>query len=326
MINEKKGSILYVLEIIKTYSDENHPITYAEIISKLDRIYNISLERKAVARDIETLTEFGYDIVKKGNRGLYLGLRDLEEGELLYLIDAIYSSHSMPTKYAKDLANKLMKNYSQYEQKQFNHLEKIDDDKPDNKQLFYTIELLNEAISKKKKVEFKYNSYGLDKKLSPKEDKIYKVNPYFMVNNHGKYYLVCNYDKYNNLSNYKIDCITDIKIIDESVKKIDTLDGCQNFSIKQYMKEHIYMTHGESVTATLKFSNKKFVNDFIDWFGKNVSIEEKDGELLAKAKVNEEALIFWALQYGKNVEIISPNETREKIKNTLAEILDKYEK
>ena len=56
--------------------------------------------------------------------------------------------------------------------------------KVDNKQLFYTIEVLNEAIEKGLKVEFQYNVYDINKKLKPKKDgKIYKVNPYYMVNN-----------------------------------------------------------------------------------------------------------------------------------------------
>lgn len=325
MINEKKSSILYVLDIIKKYSDEKHYLTYADIIGKLDRDYGITLERKTIARDVDALTDYGYDIHKAGNKGLYLASRDFEQGELLYLIDAIYSSRFMPTNYAKDLVEKLMKNYSMFDQKQLKHLEKIEDSEADNKQLFYTIEILNEAITKKRKVEFKYNAYGLDKKLSPKEDKIYKINPYFMVNNHGKYYLVCNYDKYNDLANYKIDCITDIKILDEKAKKITELDGQENFSMKQYVKEHIYMTHGESVNAELKFANKKFVNDFIEWFGKNVELEETDSGIIAKAKVNEDALIFWSLQYGEHVEILKPAKTREKILSIIKNILDKYE-
>ena len=50
----------------------------------------------------------------------------------------------------------------------------------------------------------------------PKIDR-YKINPYYMVNNHGKYYLVCNYDKYDNLSNYKIENINLEKIYSVAV-------------------------------------------------------------------------------------------------------------
>ncbi|MBQ8451831.1 MAG: WYL domain-containing protein [Clostridia bacterium] len=326
MLNEKKSSILYVLEILKKYSDENHYLKYSDIISKLASNYGIEIERKTVARDIDILEDYGYDIHRHGKLGLYLGARDYESGELLYLLDAIYSSRSMPTKYVRELSEKLMKNYSIYQQKNLKHLEKISNDATiDNKQLFLTIETLNEAINKKKKVEFKYNSFGLDKKLSAKfEDKIYKINPYFMLNNHGKYYLVCNYDKYNDLSNYRIDYISEVKILDESIKGIETLDACKNFSLKNYINEHIYMTHGNSIEVKLKFDSKKFVNDFIDWFGCSVKIEEENDNILASAKVNEDALIYWALQYGEHVEILEPLATKDKYVDILQRIIKKY--
>lgn len=326
MVSEKKGSVLYVLEILKQSSDENHPLTYEEIINKLYNLYGIEIERKTVARDVSILQDFGYDIVKRGNRGLYLGFRDFEEGEILYLIDAIYSSRFMPTTYAKDLANRITKNLSEYKRKKIKHLEKIDDGtRTDNKEIFWTIELLNEAIEQKKKVEFQYGAYGIDKKLKLKGDgKFYKINPYFMVNNRGKYYLVCNNDKYDDISNYKLECISNIKVLNEPIKPISNLPNHDNFSIKNYVKEHIYMVFGNSVNAEVKLSSEDKVNDFIDWFGKDVSFEKTPTGIIASLKVNEESLIFWALQYGKHVEVLKPTQTREKIKDILKTMTEIY--
>lgn len=327
MISEKKGSILYTLEILKSDTDEKHLLTYEMIVDKLYHGYGIEVERKTVARDISILKDFGYDIVKKGNRGLYLGFRDFEEGELLFLIDAIYSSKTMPTKYARDLVERLTKNYSKFKKKKYKYLEKIDDGvRTDNKEIFWTIEILNEAIENKKKVEFQYGAYGIDKKLKLKGDgKFYKINPYFMVNNKGKYYLVCNYDKYDDVSNYKIECISNIKIIDEDIKPINELPGNENFSVKDYVKEHIYMAFGDSVDAEIRLQSEDKVNDFIDWFGKDSDISKTGDCVVAKLKVNEESLIFWALQYGEHVEVLKPLETREKIKKILKDMTQKYD-
>jgi len=49
------------------------------------------------------------------------------------------------------------------------------------------------------------------------------------------------------------------------------------------------------------------------------------GSVYAELKVNEQALIYWALQYGDEVEIVSPLTTREKLKKKLKEIMEKYE-
>ena len=328
MITDKKSSVLYVLEILQQYTDANHQLNYSQIKDKLQSIYDVSLERKTIARDIDILIEKGYDILKRGNYGVCLRSRSLEEGELLYLIDAIYSSKSIPTKYAKDIIEKLTKDCSLYSKKKFKYLEKMDDyNRTDNKQLFLTIEVLNDAIEQGKKVEFQYNAYGINKELKAKEEgKKYIVNPYYMVNNNGKYYLVCNLDKYEDLSNYKIENISNIKILQEDIKPIKSLPQQENFSIKQYMNEHIYMMSGESVVATMKIYNNKRINDIISWFGKNIFIKETDGETFVTIKVNENALIYWAMQYGEYVEIISPIETKNKMIELLKNMLNRYNK
>ena len=326
MANEKKSAVFYILKILQEDSDENHKLTYQAIADKLYSKYGTEIERKTIASCIDLLEDQGYDIIKCGKNGLYLGERDFEEGELLFLIDAIYSSKSMPTKYAKDLVGRLTKSFSRYEKKRFSHLEKIDDGlRADNREIFWTIELLNDAIESGKKVEFQYGAYGIDKKLQLKADgKFYKINPYFMVNNRGKYYLVCNYDNHDGIANNKIECISNVRILDEDTKPIESLEGCENFSIKDYIKEHIYMVSGKVVDASVCIADEKRVNDFIDWFGKDVTFLKQDSKIFANIRVNEEALVYWALQYGEHVEIVTPKETREKIKERIEKMNQKY--
>ena len=328
MNSDKKSSLLYVLKILMRYTDKNHMLTYGDIARKLREEYNSDLDRKTIARNIEVLMDNGYDIVKNGNNGVYLGTRDFEAGELMFLTDAIYSAKSIPTKYAKDLVEKLTRNNSIYDKRRYTHLEKFDDNsRSDNKQLFYTIEQIEEAITNNKKIEFQYGSYSQDKKLKLRKDgKVYKINPYYMVNNHGKYYLVCNYDKYDDISNYKIENIANIRILEEPIKPLRTLPGQANFSIREYMKEHIYMTAGESVMAKLKVANEDKINDIVDWFGSDISIQKVTDELFVNLRVNEDALIYWAMQYGESVEIVSPTNTRNKIRALLNSMLEKYNK
>ena len=325
-MSERKNSVLNVLEILRKYSDETHPLTYSQIIEKLNSNYDIEVERKTVARDIDILLSNNFDIVKCGNKGLYLSERKFTDGELLFLIDAIYSSRSIPVKDAKNLVEKLMDDYSIYEKRKFTHLEKIDVGKiVNNKQIFYTIELLNDAIEQGKKVEFQYNVFDIDKKLKPKKDgKVYKVNPYFLVNNHGKYYLVCNYDKYDNLGNYKIECISNIKILNEDIKPLKSLPGQEKFSINKYMEEHIYMLAGKSVKTTIKIENEDRINDIVSWFGDKIHLYKLNNEIFADFTVNEDSLVYWAMQYGQTVEVLEPEETREKIKILLRDMIKKY--
>ena len=51
----------------------------------------------------------------------------------------------------------------------------------------------------------------------------YVINPYHMAAREGKYYLICNYNKYDDVTNYRIDRICDIEILDEATKPFESL-------------------------------------------------------------------------------------------------------
>ena len=78
--------------------------------------------------------------------------------------------------------------------------------------------------------------------------------------------------------------------------------------------------------AKLKVANEDKINDIVDWFGSDISIQKVKDELFVNLRVNEDALIYWAMQYGESVEIVSPTNTRNKIRALLNSMLEKYNK
>lgn len=325
--SDKKIVLLYVLDILKDYTDDKHLMTYSDIVSKLEILYGIRPNVKSIARNIETLTEYGYKIEKVRNNGCYLAERDFDDSEVMFLVDAVYSSKSIAPNDAKELIKKLTKSCNKFDKRKYKHIYKVEEiSRKRSTQIFKNIEILDDAIEQGKKVSFQYNEYDATKQFLPRmQGRKFVMNPYFLVNNNGKYYLVCNYDKYDNLANYKIECISNLEILPDDVKPLKSLPNCENFNQDDYINEHIYMMTGASVKAVIKLDSIKAINDIIDWFGDKVDIREKNGELFAELKVNEQALIYWAIQYGKNVEVVEPNYTRDKIRYTLYEISKKYE-
>ena len=313
--NNKKLSILYILQVLRDFSDESHLLSQQNIIDKVSNLYGMQLERKSVSANIDALIDFGFDIVKS-SKGCYLAERELEQSEISFLIDALFSSKSITAKQSKDIANKLSKFLSKYNRKKYNYIYKADQiTRSNNKQLFYTIDILNEAIEKKKKVSFNYKRTFLDKdKIEKQENKIYTVNPYFLINNQGKYYLVCNYDYFDSITNYRVERISNIKILDEEVKPVSKLKGIENeFDIAKYANENIYMFNAEAVEATIKINDEYAISYILDWFGENTYIYKKNNEIFADIKANKQALIYWCLQYGENIELTTPISVRKEI-------------
>lgn len=324
MESKKKISILYVLEILKKFSDESHILTQQELINKIYEIYGLKLDRKTISNNIDDLINFGYDITKTA-KGSFLVSREFEEGEIRFLIDAVFSSKVISSKYAQDLTKKISSFLSVYKQNDYAYiLKSCDVSRSQNKQLFYNIEQIGKAINENKKIEFSYLKQAFFNKENVKK---FKVSPYFLVNNHSNYYLVCNYEKYENLANYKLELIKDIKILNEEIKPIEKLlDVGTGFDIAKYVNENIYMHSGKSVSVKLKLQEESAINDCLDWFGDNLQVETIDDCVYVNVKVNENAIIYWALQYGAKVEVVEPISIREKIKTELNNIVKKYNK
>lgn len=327
--NTKKLSILYLLKVLKEYSDENHPLTQEQIAKKIEAMSGIVCERKSVASNINNLIDFGFDIQKVvGKKGVYLAQREFEPSEISFLVDAVFSCKSVGSKQARELAQKLSNTLSVYEQKKYNYVYKTDEvSRTNNKQIFYNIEVIHRAIEDNKQISFIYNKYDIDGNLVPRKQKPYTINPYFMVNSMGNYYLVCNNNYFDKIANFRIEEITDIKILDTDIKPVTELVGYEKgLDIAKYINSNVYMFGDNQIDVKLKIDNEYMVSQVRKWFGKNVKVKEQDGVFYGYLTTSEMSIIYWALQYCENVEIVEPLQTREKIKQMANNLNERYNK
>ena len=58
----KKIIILYILQILRKYTDADHTMTQQQIAEKLRSEYGLEVNRSTVKRNISDLLEAGYDI------------------------------------------------------------------------------------------------------------------------------------------------------------------------------------------------------------------------------------------------------------------------
>lgn len=323
---DKKMAMFYILDILREYSDKEHQLTQQQIIEKLSNIYGIQIERKTISTNIELLTDYGYDIVKD-SKGCYLNEREFDENEIKYLIDAIYSSKSISGSQAKNISKKLYSILSIFEQKDYTYLYKSTEiNRSTNKEIFLNIELINEAIKEKKKISFTYLSYDENGKLSKRRNGYkYVVSPYFLINNFNKYYLIANIEWFDNHANYRVEYMSDIKILDHDIKPYkDVKTLGEKFDITKHINDHIYMFGGEIINAKIEILNNIGITYVMDWFGNNARIYKDNDKLYATIKSDDKALFFWALQYQEHIKVISPEKVVEKIITTLKKSIENY--
>ncbi|MBQ1735144.1 MAG: WYL domain-containing protein [Lachnospiraceae bacterium] len=346
----KKLLIVNILDILRKYSDVNHRLSQKEIADLLQSDYGVTAERKAIRRNILGLMECGYEIeytesvrmVPNPKTGVpeesylwsdfYL-VRDFTDAELRLLIDSLLFSKHIPYSQCKELVEKLERLSSKYFRAHVRHIHTMPDTNPANQQLFYTIEVLDEAISAGKKVSFTYLDYGTDKqpyrrRRSDGSLREYVVSPYQMAAKEGKYYLICNHDRFDNASNYRVERIADIQLLDEPARPFATLEGSdgQRLDLAKYMAEHIYMYAGGNTRVKFRIV-REMIGDVLDIFGPNVRFcDETDSHVCVIADVNERGMLQFAKNYGPDVLILEPKALVEAMREDAKNLLEAYQR
>ena len=346
--NSKKVLLLNILDILRRYTDEDHRLSQKEIVDILRTEYNMMVDRKAVKRNLMNLIDFGYEVEYSESvrmtpdprtgqmeenhilSDFYLS-REFTDGELRLLIDSLLFSKHVPYSQCKELVEKLEGLSNVYFRSRVKHIFRMPEDRADNKQIFLNIELLDEAISKGRKVSFRYTEYGTDKKqhFRIRTDgtvREYIVSPYQMAAKEGKYYLICNYDKYDDISNYRLDRIRELKVLDEPIKPYESLRwaGGRPLDLAEYMKKHVYMYSSDDRRAKLRIV-RPMVSDVIDMFGTDVTFSDEDeGHVTVAVHANEMSVEQFARSFAPDVIVLEPKELADKLAAGLEQTLAIY--
>ena len=306
-------------------TDENHRLSTNEIISALHH-YNIEAERKSIYSDIECLQDFGIDIIceKARSNQYYIGSRDFQLPELKLLVDSVQASKFITHKKSRELIKKLEKLASKHEggalQRQVTVHKRI---KSMNESIYYSVDVIHEAIKNNKKIEFKYYSYDVDKKFKPRRNgAIYSVVPFALSWADEHYYLIGYYDRYDDISNFRVDRMNQVSISEEAAT---ILPAYENFDVIDYTNKIFGMFGGSLERVKIRF-NHDMINLVIDKFGKGIAIYDKDDcrfyVSLDLAITN--TFFSWMVIFGDKAEIISPEFVRNEYKAYLMNICSQY--
>lgn len=301
----QKLKILYLMKILLEQTDETHLLTVNELISKLSN-YGISAERKTIYSDIDSLRQFGLDIImeRSNSCGYFVASRDFELPELKLLIDAVVSSKFITEKKSLELIKKLENLVSQYDasklRRQVHVISRV---KSMNDSIYYNVDALHDAIADDKKVKFVYFDYNIEKKrVYRKDGAFYTVSPASLLWDDENYYLIAHSDDREGLTHYRVDRMSKIKKQNEPRVEI-----VKNFNPAPYSKKVFGMFSGEEEIVKLRMENS-LIGVVIDRFGKDVSMA-KDGEnhFTVTVPVALSSVFYgWIFQFGERCEVLSP--------------------
>lgn len=322
---ENKQTLLFRLyQILFDYSDCDHPLTQQQIIELLQKHYGLEVERKAIGRNISYLREMGFQI-HSDRKGSYLEERLLEPSELRLLIDSVLASRHINAKYSKEIIGKLVKLGGANFKAHVKHIYTVNDwGKSENKELFLNIDIVDEAIEQNRRIIFTYTKLGTDKQAHKTHHHI--VSPYQMILHNQRYYLVAYNEYWKGMRFYRMDNIVGAKIMEDAATPLRSLPGYENgLNYAELANAHPYMFSDEPQKITLR-CDVGLANELSDWFGRDFCVAEKtDDHIIVEVTSSPKAMVYWALQFGDNAEVLAPQSVRDSVKEMLKLILQKYE-
>ena len=323
----QKLKILYVMDYLLKRSDENHPVTVAQLIGELES-HGISAERKSIYDDLESLREYGLDILQTGsgkNSGYYVASHEFELPELKLLVDSVQSSKFITYKKTLSLIKKIEGLTSVYDaqllRRQLYVKNRI---KTMNESIYYNVDELHRGIAENRKIRFHYFEYTVRKERRFRRDGAwYVLSPYALSWDDENYYLVGFDSEAGIIKHFRVDKMADIQVTEEP------RDGEEIYAALDmgvYARKTFGMFTGEETSVRLRFE-KDLVGAVIDRLGRDVMLVP-DGEdhFTVRTDVIVSPQFFaWVLGFGNKAKILEPESVVRKLREHLDQVTALYE-
>ena len=323
----QKLKLYYLIEYFKKYTDEDHTVSVSELIDYLAGL-GITAERKSIYRDIEAITDLGFEIIPVHDKRFtyYLAEREFETAEVRMLVDAVASSRFITKKKSGELIKKLETLTTEYTAKKLNSQVFVANRiKASNESIYYNVDARHNAISENSKINFRYYDWDKNKRKVYRHDgKEYEVSPWALVWNNENYYLIAYASDEQKIRHYRVDSMMSIS---QNGKIREGREAFSDQDTAQYTKKFFGMYDGEMTKVTLNCS-EDITNAVIDMFGSDVKFfPQPDGKTFNVTVELAVSPVFlsWVFMFGGQVRIVSPKKVKDEFLAMTKAVLDKEE-
>ncbi len=325
-VSESQMKILYVMEALLQKTDDEHILSANDLVEIL-REKGYSAERKSIYNYIDTLEEFGIDIITiKGGKdaGYYIASRDFELAEVKLLVDAVQASKFITERKSKDLISKIEKLVSEHQVAQLNRdvyiMNRL---KALNEGIYYNIDSIYSAILNMNKIKFQYTKWNMKKELEVKKNgEYYDVTPWILTWEHENYYLIGYDNLLEEIKHYRVDKMKNVSVVDEKCCIKDKFEG---FNLPEFLKKTFNMYGGEEEKVTLR-CDESYIGIILDRFGTNIMpIPINDNVFEVSVNVTITPQFFgWVTSLADGIQIVSPKSVVEEYKGIIEKIYNNF--
>ena len=328
--NMQKIKLLKLYELLRKETDVDHPISRVELCRRLNDM-GISSNVRTLSKDIDVMQNNGFEIMsflKDKEKFYYVPEHELTIPEIKILIDAVQAASFVTDKKTAEIVEKVAALGGSHQAELLKeNMVCFNTRKHTNESILYTVDGIEDAIIRKKKIAFNY--FHLNEKAErvyvttgTGDKKRYYVEPVALIFNEDNYYLMAYSSRHpEKTASYRIDRIDHLEVVEESVLSDKAL--AQINGVAEFTEQAFKMYGGEAEDVVLQF-DRKLVEPVFDKFGEDTPMMTvNDSTCAATVHVQISPTFFgWLAQFGNKMHIISPanviGQYQEHINNILA--------
>ena len=327
MDTDAKLRPLYLIQILKERTDEDHYLTTSQLCSILKNEYGMETHRTTIKSDIEMLQQAGIGIqaVRSSQNQYNYIERDFDIAELKLLIDAIMSAKFMTKTKSDQLVAKLTSLAGVNKARELKRNLTVDGRyKLENEQILMTIDAINDAINQRRKIKFQKIEYNVKKEqVLHHGGETYTFSPYSLAWDGDFYYVVGFSDKYQSIGSHRVDRIyLRPEILDEAA-----VPAPLGFDVNKYINTTFRMYNAPRREVELVCDNG-VMDAIIDRFGPDVetyACDQQNFRVIAEIAVGK-IFFNWIFGFDGKVRIKAPEDVKQQYKEQILkamEIIDK---
>lgn len=330
MIKKTTNLILYFIGVLLSDTDFDHPLSVQEMIDRIGQKYcevnNVKLKKGEQLLTRQTLHKYIADInrlyekkmldvyiEKKGSR--YYIERNIHEYQLDFLTHALIALGGNNAKHSDELLESLKKIQSSNFIQSFELNNIFEVAKKDNARFFNNLELVLDAITNHQRISYNYLCYKEDGALEKMYQNSKILYPLGIVAKDDHFFVIGLSSKLSTENkdrvHLRIDRLTDLKKSRLTFKTAE-------FNSYEYMRPHIYNLSKDVEEFIVQF-DKSLLDEVLDTFSDDLKIKKgfKDAGYIAKLKTSEKEMMMYATKNLGTLEVLAPEKTRQKIKESL---------
>ena len=324
---EKNGNILYILNVLKKYSNQEHKLSISELKEKVKEEYGQDIDPRTIRRNINLLQQkFGYDISTYNDNkiGYYISNdpeTDFEPGEIRAIIDTFSYSTFIEKSLAKGIIKKCRNLQNIYENEKIkNYKVYSPKGKTNNVEVIKNIEDISNSIMNKNKIKFEYWKYYIaGDKIEKQIVSSPKVSPYAIIYDKQQFYMLGIKEGNNEFYHYRLDRIKNLQELSEKIKINKT-----EKDIEQYADTSVEVFSGDEQEIEAE-CDEYLLGEVIEKFGKNVKIKPINKNTFnMKLKVNPLGFKLWTMRNMDLVTVKKPESLVDELKKIIKEASKRY--